>query len=126
MRLLLDTAPLIYAVQFPERLSKRAAVALQNLDNSLELSTISISEIAIKAFSGRLEFSASTLRQAIEDLGLRLLPYTSEHAFRLFELPGHHRDPFDRQIIAQALSEGIPVMTSDQQFGQYQGLKILW
>lgn len=64
MRLLLDTAVVIYAVDSPERLSKRAATALRNLDNTLELSAVSVTEIALKAASGKLAFSAVILRKA--------------------------------------------------------------
>ena len=126
MRLLLDTAVLIYVVQAPERLSKRAAATLENSENALELSTISITEIAIKASLGKLKVTAAMARQAVQDLGVRILPYTGEHALRLFELPLHHGDPFDRQIIAQALSEKIPVMTPDESFRLYNGLRIIW
>jgi PIN domain nuclease of toxin-antitoxin system len=126
MRLLLDTAILIYAVEAPERLSKRAAAALQNTGNVLELSAISITEIAIKASLGKLKITAAMARQAVQDLDIRILPYTGEHALRLFELPLHHGDPFDRQIIAQALSEKIPVVTPDEKFRLYGGLKIIW
>ena len=126
MRLLLDTATLIYAVEAPERLSKRASVALRNAGNVLELSTISVTEIAIKASLGKLDITAAIATQAIQDLDIRILAYTSEHAFRLFELPLHHSDPFDRQIIAQALVEKLPVVTPDEKFRQYSGLKIIW
>ncbi len=126
MRLLLDTATLIYAVEAPERLSKRASVALRNAGNVLELSAISITEIAIKASVGKLDITAAIATQAIQDLDIRILAYTSEHAFRLFELPFHHSDPFDRQIIAQALVEKLPVVTPDEKFRQYSGLKIIW
>ena len=126
MRLLLDTATLIYAVQFPELLSKRASSLLQDLDNGLELSAISVTEVAIKSASGKLAFSASTLRTSTQDLGIRILPYNGDHALRLFELPVHHRDPFDRQIIAQALSEQIPVVTPDEKFRLYKGLRVFW
>lgn len=126
MRLLLDTAVLIYAVESPERLSKRAAAALQNPRSVLELSTISLAEIAIKAALGKLNLSAATVRQALQDLDIRTLPFSAEHAFQLFGLPLHHGDPFDRQIIAQALSEQIPVTTPDEKFGLYQGLKVVW
>jgi PIN domain nuclease of toxin-antitoxin system len=126
VRLLLDTAVLIYAVESPERLSKRAAAALKNAYNVLELSTISLAEIAIKAALGKLKLSAATVRQAVQDLDIRTLPYTAEHAFELFELPLHHTDPFDRQIIAQALSEKITVVTPDEKFGLYHGLNVVW
>lgn len=126
MRLLLDTATLIYAVEAPEKLSKRASAALRNPGNVLELSTISITEIAIKQSLDKLKVTTAIVRQAVQDLDIRLLPYTGEHAFRLFELPPHHSDPFDRQIIAQALSEKISVVTPDEKFRLYGGLKIVW
>ena len=126
VRLLLDTAVLIYAVESPELLSKRTTAALENPENILELSSVSLSEIAIESALGKLRLSAGVARQAAEDLGVRILPYTAEHAFRLFELPLHHSDPFDRQIIAQALVEHIPVVTPDEKFGLYKGLKIIW
>ena len=126
MRLLLDTAVLIYAVESPERLTKRAVTALKNQENVLEISTVSLAEIAIKSALRKLSVSAAIARQAIQDLDIRVLPYSAEHAYRMFDLPLHHGDPFDRQIIAQALSENIPVVTSDEKFSLYKGLRILW
>src|SRR5580700_3363113 len=126
MRLLLDTAVVIYAVEFPERLSRRAATAVRNLDNALELSAISVTEIAIKVASGKLAFSPVVLRRAMDDLGIRILPYTANHAFRMFGLSRHHNDPFDRQIIAQALSEKISVVTPDEKFRLYEGITVVW
>jgi PIN domain nuclease of toxin-antitoxin system len=126
MRLLLDTAVLIYAVESPELLGRRAAAALKNTQNVLELSTISLTEIAVKAAVGKLQLSVATVRQAVQDLDIRILPYTADHAFQLFEVPLHHGDPFDRQIIAQALSERIPVITPDEKFKLYRGLKLVW
>jgi PIN domain nuclease of toxin-antitoxin system len=126
VRILLDTAVLIYAVEAPERLSKRVAAALQNPENVLELSAISLVEIAIKSGLGKLAVSAATARQAVDDLDIRILPFTADHALHLFELPLHHGDPFDRQIITQALVEKIPVATPDEKFSLYKGLKIVW
>jgi len=126
VRLLLDTAVLIYAVESPERLSKRASAVLRNPGNILELSSVSIAEIAIKAAIGKLEISDSIVRQAIQDLDLRVLPYTAEHALSLFGLPRHHGDPFDRQIIAQAISERVSVVSPDEKFALYRGLKLIW
>jgi PIN domain nuclease of toxin-antitoxin system len=128
VRLLLDTATFIYGVETPERLSKRATAVLENPGNILEFSAISVTEIAIKASLGKLKLTAATARQAIQDLDIRILPYTGEHALRLFELPLHlhHGDPFDRQIIAQALAEKIAVVTPDEKFGLYSGVNIIW
>jgi PIN domain nuclease of toxin-antitoxin system len=126
VRVLVDTAILIYAVESPERLTKRATTILENAENVLELSAISLSEIAIKRAQGKLRLSADVARQAVAALNIRILPYTADHAFQLFDLPLHHADPFDRQIIAQALSEKIPILTSDENFSLYRGLKIIW
>ena len=126
MRILLDTAILIFAVECPEKLSRRATTALQNPANILEFSTVSLAEIAIKVSLGKLHLGSDIARQAVEDLGVRILPFSAEHAFRLFGLPLHHRDPFDRQIIAQAMEEDIPVVTFDEKFGLYKGLKLVW
>jgi PIN domain nuclease of toxin-antitoxin system len=126
VRFLLDTAVLIFAVEAPERLSKRSTVVLRNAGNILELSSISLAEIAIKAAIGKLAISDAVVRQAIEDLDIRVLPFTADHALRLFDLPLHHSDPFDRQIIAQALCEKIPVVTPDRKFDLYEGVRIVW
>ena len=126
MRILLDTAVLICAVESPERLSKRVASALQNPGNILELSAVSLAEIAIKTNLGKLAVTAAIARQAVEDLDIRILPFTAEHAFYLFGLPLHHGDPFDRQIITQALFEKIPVVTPDEKFSLYKGLRVIW
>jgi len=123
---LLDTAVLIFAVESPERLSKRAVAVLKNPENIRELSSVSLTEIAIKTTLGKLKFSAEIARKAIEDMDIRILPFTADHAFRLFELAAHHRDPFDRQIIAQAFSEDVPVVTSDEKFSLYKGLTLIW
>lgn len=126
MRVLLDTAILIFASETPERLSKRAYAALQGLDDVREFSVVSLTEIAIKNTLGKLKMPAESVRQAMRDLLVRVLPFTAEHAYRMFELPLHHRDPFDRQIVAQALVEGIPLVTPDERLHEYQGLKVIW
>lgn len=126
MRLLLDTAVLIYAVESPEKLSRRAVSTLKKAQNVFELSPVSLAEIAIKAALGKLQLSAITLRQALHDLDIRILPYTADHAFQLFDLPLYHSDPFDRQIIAQAQCERIPIITPDEKFKLYPGVKVLW
>jgi PIN domain nuclease of toxin-antitoxin system len=126
LRALLDTAVFIFAVESPRRLSTRAAAVLKNPHNIRELSSVSLTEIAIKTTLGKLNISAEDARQAIQDMDIHILPFTADHAFRLFELPAHHRDPFDRQIIAQAFSEDVPVITSDETFSLYKGLKLIW
>jgi PIN domain nuclease of toxin-antitoxin system len=62
----------------------------------------------------------------LDDLKTQVLPWIARHAFRLFDLPLHHADPFDRQIIAQALAENISIVTSDEKFRLYAGVDIIW
>lgn len=126
MRLLLDTVAFIWAATSPERISRRAMNELTAPSAIREISTISLSEIAIKASRGKFAFSEDDVVQAIADLQLRVLPYTADHALQLFTLPAHHADPFDRQILAQALVEEIPIVTSDTSFRLYEGATILW
>lgn len=101
-------------------------MALQNPGNILELNAISLAEIATKAGLGKLKVAADVVRRTMEELNARVLPYTAEHAYSLFELPFHHRDPFDWQIIAQALAEQIPIVTPDEKFQLYKSLQVIW
>ena len=126
LRLLLDSVAFIWSVRTPERLSRKAIAALEREGTMRELSALSLSEIAIKAAKGRLAVSREDLVIGLAALQIRILPYTAEHALRLFDLPVHHADPFDRQIIAQALAEDIPVVTSDETFKLYAGVKVIW
>ena len=126
MRLLLDTVAFVRAVKAPELLSKRALTAMEQPDAILELSTISLSEIAIKHTAGKIDLSEDDVRAAIQGFDLRMLSWKTLHAFRMFHLPPHHSDPFDRQSIAQAFVENIPVVTSDEKFRLYSGIKVIW
>ena len=126
MRLILDTVTFIWAVSAPERLSRAAMSALRKATAVREISVVSLTEIAVKQNRGKLAFGKADARAGVADLRLRVLPYAAEHAFRLFEMPAHHADPFDRQIIAQALVENIPVVTPDEAFNLYEGLKVVW
>ena len=126
MRLILDTVTFIWAVSTPERLSRAAMAALRKGTAVREISVVSLTEIAVKQTRGKLTFSKADAMAGVADLRLRILPYGAEHSFRLFDLPTHHADPFDRQIIAQALAENIPVVTPDEAFNLYEGLKVIW
>ena len=125
MRILIDTSVLIFAALEPSRLTKNAFSILADSENTPEFSTVSIAEIALKNATGKLIFSSIDVQHSLDDLKIRVLPFTADHAFRLFDLPLYHRDPFDRQIIAQSLHERIPLMTSDRKFSLYGG-EILW
>ncbi len=126
MRLLLDTVTFLMASASPESLSRRAKAVLEDESDVREISALSLSEIAIKSALGKLTFGKDHVVHGLNDLQLRVLPFTAEHAFSFFDLPQHHSDPFDRQIIAQALAEKIPVITPDDKFRLYKGLKVIW
>jgi len=100
--------------------------ALNNSNAELEMSAISLSEIAMMSAIGKLDLSEEDVRTGMSDLRIRMLSYTAGHASHLFSLPLHHTDPFDRQIIAQALAEKIPVVTSDDKFRLYRGIRVIW
>ena len=126
MRYLLDTVTFLWAATSPEKLSRKVNVMLANRADVREISALSLSEIAIKNSVGKLTFSKADVTTGLSDLRVRVLPFSFDHALEFFDLPPHHSDPFDRQIIAQALSEDIPVATYDDRFRLYHGLKVIW
>lgn len=128
MRVLLDTHALIWAVDEPTRLGTGALQAIQNQSNELVVGAGTIWEISIKIGIGKLSLSLPYLdwmRRAINELNASVLPISLEHADRQSSLPFHHRDPFDRLLAAQALSEKIALVSCDDVFDQYS-LTRLW
>jgi PIN domain nuclease of toxin-antitoxin system len=126
VQIILDTVTFIWAVTTPERLSRAAASALRKANAVREISVVSLTEIAVKQARGKLTFGRVEAMTGVADLRLRVLPFAAEHAFGLFDLPTHHADPFDRQIIAQALVENVAIVTPDESFRLYKGLKVIW
>lgn len=123
MKLLLDTQLLLWAAGQPERLSAAARRHIDNPKNELLFSAASLWEIAIKSSLGRDDFRVEprVLRRGLLDNGYIELPITSEHAVNVESLPPVHKDPFDRLLIAQALVEGITLLTADAQLARYRG-----
>lgn len=123
MRLLLDTHLLIWAADGVENLPADARALMSDLENTLYFSVASIWEVAIKRGLNRPDFQvdASLLRRGLIDNGYCELPILSEHAVAIYSLPNLHRDPFDRLLIAQAMVEGIALLTNDSTVAQYQG-----
>jgi|SRR5579885_814285 PIN domain nuclease of toxin-antitoxin system len=126
MRVLLDTSTFLFAVESPAKLSAAARRVFSKSSFERELSVISFVEMAIKRASGKLTFTPDDFRKGINDLELRTLPVTEVHATRMFDVPLYHPDPFDRLLVAQALAEDIPIVTCDETFERYQGLKVIW
>lgn len=127
MRLLLDTHAFLWFVTGDGRLSPRARRALADEDNELLLSAASVWEMAIKARLGRLTLPGTVEEYVAEKVagGLAILPIELTHAAAVESLPFHHRDPFDRLIVAQALAENLPIVSADPAFRHY-GVKVVW
>jgi PIN domain nuclease of toxin-antitoxin system len=123
MRLLLDTQVFVWITQDSPRLSK-AARALILEATEVYVSAASIWEIAIKAGLGKIEADPQRMAQAIEESGFSELPVTAQHAAGVALLPEHHKDPFDRLLIAQALAEPLRLLSSDSQLVPYSDLVI--
>ena len=126
MRVLLDTQVLVHAYIGDVPLSRKVHALLSSPETLALISAISIMEIAMKHDAGGLKMGAAETRQAIRDLRLQVIPFEPEHALRLYGLPRHHRDPFDRMLIATALAEEIPLIGSDRLFKKYKGVKVIW
>jgi PIN domain nuclease of toxin-antitoxin system len=125
-RLLLDTHIFVTAaLEGFEALSPRARKALKEFEAGRVFSTISMTEIAIKTIIGKLAITDEQLLTGITDMRLTVLPYTRGHAMQMFDLPLHHGDPFDRMLIATALTEDIPILSADTLFREYKGLRVI-
>jgi PIN domain nuclease of toxin-antitoxin system len=124
MRLLLDTHVLLWALAEPARLGRTARAEIENPGNEVLYSAASIWEIAIKSGLGRANFVVSphAIVAAALDSGFAELPVRSAAAIRVAALPPHHRDPFDRLLVAQAMVEPALLYTRDAHLVQYSEL----
>ena len=122
MKLLLDTHVFIWWATAPEKLSPSALAALVDESNNLFLSIASVWEIQIKSQLGKLRFAAS-LNELIQSQqttnGIEPLSIELEHVLELDNLPLHHKDPFDRLLIAQCIVEGATLVSLDLRFSNY-------
>lgn len=128
MKLLLDTHVFIWWFNEPEKLSKKVLAACEDNKNELTLSVASIWEMQVKMQLGKLRLTHSikdliSTHQATYDL--QILPIELNHVLALDDLPVHHRDPFDRILIAQASAEKQVIVTRDQIFKEYP-VELLW
>jgi PIN domain nuclease of toxin-antitoxin system len=123
MKLLLDTQLLLWAASEPARLKAATRRLLEDPRHELLFSAASIWEVSIKASLGRSDFDADprVLRRGLLDNGYAELPVTGAHAAAVLDLPPHHRDPFDRLLVAQAQVEGITLITADATVARYPG-----
>ena len=127
MNLLLDTHAFLWFVAGDDRLSARARRAMESEGAELFLSAVSIWEMAIKLSLGRLTLPAPLEVYIAEKLehGFRVLPIDWMHAVAVEKMPFHHRDPFDRLLVAQATTESMPLVSADPAFRAYK-VKLIW
>ncbi len=128
MRVLLDTHAFLWWISGSPKLSEAARETIADERNDLLFSVVSGWEISIKAGVGKLDLPETprdfvTGQVLLNDL--RVLTVSLDHALRVYDLPNHHRDPFDRLIVAQALSEGVPVLTADPLVARYS-VETIW
>ena len=127
MRYLLDTHTFIWFIEGDNKLSKKARNEIVDLDNDCFLSIASLWEIAIKSSIGKLNLKIPFNRIAdhLSGTNIELLPIEFNHLQILHNLELIHRDPFDRVIISQAITEGVTILTTDKNFKSYP-VKCLW
>ena len=128
MKYLLDTAVWLWSVGPVERLSREGRELLGDTTKEVYFSAASAWEISIKASLGKLRLPASPeayIPKRLADQAIRSLPVFQRHALKVYSLPWHHQDPFDRLLIAQAQAEGMTILTADREFEKYD-VAILW
>jgi PIN domain nuclease of toxin-antitoxin system len=128
MRLLLDTHALIWFLADDRRLSRYANAVVSDPANEVEVSVASLWEITVKSSLGKLEVDEpfeDVMPARLETNQIAVLPIRIPHLAALRHLPFHHKDPFDRLIVAQALAEGVPLVTADRALGAY-GVDVVW
>jgi len=128
MRLLTDTQTFIWIHDEPQKISRRALAELKNPANELILSAVSLWELQIKIQINKFKFNdtlANVVAMEQKANGFQLLPITFAHILELEKLPFHHKDPFDRLLIAQANAEKMVLVSSDSKFSAYL-VNLLW
>jgi PIN domain nuclease of toxin-antitoxin system len=128
MKYLLDTMVWLWSVGPTDKIGRAGLEVLANGEEEMYLSAASSWEIAIKTKLGKYELTESPGRYVPKRLaqqGIQSLSITQNHSLKVYDLPLHHQDPFDRIIIAQAIAEEMTVLTADRAFGKYP-VDVLW
>lgn len=128
MKVLLDTHTFLWWITDSPRLSALAREVIRDSNNELFFSAASGWEIAIKAQLGRLQLPDNLEQFIVDQLSLNTilaLPIQLRHALHVYTLPQHHRDPFDRMLVAQSQIENLPILTADSQIAQYD-VETVW
>jgi PIN domain nuclease of toxin-antitoxin system len=125
LRLLLDTHALLWLLATPANLPAGIRAAIEDPANIVFVSAATVWEMAIKQARGKLRYPAAEIAAALRRASLLELPITVRHAEAAASLPPHHRDPFDRMLVAQAQVEGLSLVSRDPAVRQYQ-VTVLW
>ncbi|MFH2045273.1 MAG: type II toxin-antitoxin system VapC family toxin [Pseudomonadota bacterium] len=128
MQAILDTNSFLWFISGSEKLSINALEFIADSNNRLVMSTAGLWEIAIKVSINKLNLLQpyeKLIPQQLKENDINVMPIELSHLAKVIELPFYHRDPFDRIIIAQALIENLPIVTSDSIFSQYS-VKLIW
>jgi PIN domain nuclease of toxin-antitoxin system len=127
MKLLLDTHAFIWFVEDDEKLPERIRIQIEGAENEILISIVSLWEIAVKTSLGKLELTIDipSMISKIEENGFSILPILPEHTVFVSSLPFHHRDPFDRMLISQSITEKIKMVSKDGAFDDYD-VDIIW
>ena len=118
MKILVDTHIFLWMLSWPEKLNKKRRYELEFSGNEVFLSAISIAELVIKSSTGKIRIDFDPLEMA-QEMRMDILGFSGIHAMTLAKLPLFHKDPFDRMIIAQALSDKLNLMSDDPKFSHY-------
>jgi PIN domain nuclease of toxin-antitoxin system len=118
MKILLDTHIFLWMLISPERLNDKRRYELETPANEVFLSAMSIAELMIKHTIGKIHVEFDPLEMA-KQMRIEILSFSGDHAMLLGKMPLHHKDPFDRMIIAQAIVNRLPLMSDDPKFPAY-------
>lgn len=118
MKIIIDTHIFLWAISEPDKIDRQKRIALETAANTVYVSSITVVELMIKSSLGKLQVNFNPVRIA-EQSGFEMLDFSADDAMHLKDMPFHHRDPFDRMLIAQSNARNIPVMTEDRKFSLY-------
>ena len=118
MRIIIDTHIFLWSLSDPKRIHKDKLAEIETQANIVYVSSISIAEVMIKASLGKLDVSFDP-SEMVEECGFEALDFRGEDALLLKDMPYHHRDPFDRMLIAQSMANQYPIVTDDRNFRAY-------
>ncbi|MHC4874583.1 MAG: type II toxin-antitoxin system VapC family toxin [Planctomycetota bacterium] len=119
MKIILDTHIFLWSISDPDKISKERKTEIESLANIIYISAVSITEIMIKSSIGKFKVNFDPVETAIQS-GFEMLDFSCSDALPLKDLPFHHKDPFDRMLIAQSISNKCYIMSDDEKFKDYK------